>query len=165
MDKKIVAAALKTAGHYIDVEANVLYITPGFNKKSQIYGTAECSRMNAILAAFPSMTVKVQSKDRKNNAITYAMMEDFTRIMPDAAANYAEYKRVKKMSLAYRCAYKFVAAWFEETFPHYGELLVKDEKGNPVWDAVAMCQKAEEQAAKPVEAAADKPKLVLMKNA
>ena len=48
----------------------------------------------------------------------------------------------------------------------YGELLVMDEKGNPVWDAVAMCQKAEEQAAaRPVEAAADKPKLVLMKNA
>ena len=77
--KKIVAAALKTAGHYIDVEANVLYTTPTFNKKSQIYGTAECSRMNAILAAFPSMTVKVQSKDRKNNAITYAMMEEATR--------------------------------------------------------------------------------------
>ena len=88
------------------------------------------------------------------------------RIMPDAAENYAEYERVKKMSLAYRCAYKFVAAWFEETFPHYGELLVTDEKGNPVWDAVAMCQKAEEQAAaKPVEAAPAKPKLVLMKNA
>ena len=161
MDKKIVAAALKTAGHYIDVDANVLYITPGFNKKSQIYGTAECSRMNAILAAFPSMTVKVQSKDRKNNAITYAMMEDFIRIMPDAAANYAEYERVKKMSLAYRCASKFVAAWFEETFPHYGELLVTDEKGNPVWDAVSMCQKAEEQAAKPVEAAAEEPNLAL----
>ena len=59
-----------------------------------------------------------------------------------------------------------MAAWFEETFPHYGELLVTDEKGNPVWDAVAMCQKAEEQAAaKLVEATADKPKLVLMKNA
>ena len=71
--------------------------------------------MNDILAAFPTMTVKIQKKDRKNNAITYAMMEDFIRIMPDAAANYAEYKRVKKMSLAYRCSYKFVAAWFEET--------------------------------------------------
>ena len=165
-NKKIVAAALKNAGHYIDVDANVLYITLGFNKKSQIYGTAECSRMNAILAAFPSMTVKVQSKDRKNNAITYAMMEDFIRIMPDAAANYAEYERVKKMSLAYRCSYKFVAAWFEETFPHYGELLVTDEKGNPVWDAVAMCQMAEEQAAvKPVEAAAETPKLELLKGA
>ena len=95
-NKKIVAAALKTAGHYIDVEANVLYITPVFNKKSQIYGTAECSRMNAILAAFPSMTVKVQSKDRKNNAVTYAMMEDFIRIMPDAATNYAEYRTGRK---------------------------------------------------------------------
>ena len=33
-NKKIVAAALKTAGHYIDIDANVLYITPAFNKKS-----------------------------------------------------------------------------------------------------------------------------------
>jgi hypothetical protein len=121
--------------------------------------------MNRILAKFPNATLKVY-KAKTNSLVTYKMMEDFIRIMPDAAANYAEYERVKKMSLAYRCSYKFVAAWFEETFPHYGELLVTDEKGNPVWDAVAMCQKAEKQATvKPVEAAAETPKLVLMKNA
>ena len=165
MDKKIVAAALKTSGHYIDVEENVLYITPAFNKKAEIYGTAECSRMNAILAAFPAVKVVVQKNARKNDAITYEMMEAYIRIMPDAAVNYAEFERVKKMSHAYRSAYKFVAAWFEKTFPHYGKLLVKDENDNLVWDAVAMCQKAEEQAAaKLVEAAADKPKLELLKS-
>ena len=173
MDKKIVAAALKTSGHYIDVEANVLYITPAFNKKSEIYGTAECSRMNAILAAFPTVKVVVQKNARKNDAITYEMMEAFIRIMPDAAANYTEFERVKKMSHAYRSAYKFVAAWFEKTFPHYGKLLVKDENNNLVWDAVAMYRVAEAErekqeakaAAAPVEAAVEEPKLVLLKNA
>ncbi len=171
MDKKIVAAALKTSGHYIDVEANVLYITPAFNKKSEIYGTAECSRMNAILATFSNIEVVVQKNTRKNDAITYEMMEAYIRIMPGAAANYAEFERVKKMSHAYRSAYKFVAAWFEKTFPHYGKLLVKDEKGNLVWDAVAMYQvaEAEQEKAKdkaaPVEAATEAPKMTLLKSA
>lgn len=171
MDKKIVAAALKTSGHYIDVEENVLYITPAFNKKSEIYGTAECSRMNAILAAFPAVKVVVQKNTRKNDSITYEMMEAFIRIMPGAAANYAEFERVKKMSHAYRSAYKFVAAWFEKTFPHYGKLLVKDENDNPVWDAVAMYRVAEAEKAKekdaaaPVEVAAEEPKLELLKGA
>ena len=165
-NKKIVAAALKTAGHYVDMAAFRLYVTPAFEKKASYYGTLECDTMNAILDAFPNMVVEIVKSNRKNNTITYAMMENFIRIMPDAAANLAEFDRVKKMSHAYRSAYQFVADWFEKKFPHYGELLVTDEKGNPVWDAVAMCQKAEEQAAaKPVEAAADKPKLVLMKNA
>ena len=165
MDKKVLSVSLKNAGHYIDIPTNTLHVSAKFNKKAAIYGTAECETMDAILAAFPGMKIQVHTPSRKNNAISYEMMEGFIRIMPDAAANYAEYERVKKMSLAYRCAYKFVAAWFEETFPHYGELLVTDEKGNPVWDAVAMCQKAEEQAAKPVETATEEPKLVLMKNA
>ena len=151
-NKKIVAAALKTAGHYVDMAAFRLYVTPAFEKKASYYGTPECDTMNAILDAFPNMVVEIVKSNRKNNTITYAMMENFIRIMPDAAANLAEFDRVKKMSHAYRSAYQFVADWFEKKFPHYGEMLVKDEKtGEIKWDVLAQYKKAQEEAKKPVE--------------
>lgn len=179
MDKKIISAALKNNGHYIDIAANELYVTAAFNKKASIYGTAECIRMNAILAMFPTMQVKVHTTSRKNDALSYKMMEDYICIMPGASDNFAEYKRIKQMSHAYRSAYKFVAEWFAQKFPHYSELLAKDETGNLVWDAVAMYQAAEKEnekknAAPAVEAAetpasakevVEAPKLALLESA
>ena len=152
MEKKILTAALKASGHYVDMAAFRLYVTPAFEKKASCYGTPECDIMNAILDAFPNMVVEIVKSNRKNNTITYAMMENFIRIMPDAAANLAEFDRVKKMSHAYRSAYQFVADWFEKKFPHYGEMLVKDEKtGEIKWDVLAQYEIAQEEAKKPVE--------------
>ena len=152
MEKKILTAALKASGHYVDMSAFRLYVTPAFEKKASHYGTPECDTMNAILDAFPNMVVEIVKSNRKNNTITYAMMENFIRIMPDAAANLAEFDRVKKMSHAYRSAYQFVADWFEKKFPHYGEMLVKDEKtGEIKWDVLAQYEIAQEEAKKPVE--------------
>lgn len=157
MDKKVLSVSLKNAGHYIDILTNTLHVSAKFNKKAAIYGTAECETMDAILAAFPGMKIQVHTPSHKNNAISYEMMEGFIRIMPDAASNFEEYKRIRQMSLAYRSAYKYVSAWFEEKFPYYGELLVRDEKtGEIKWNALEQYEKAKrEAAAKPVEAAAE----------
>lgn len=167
MEKKILTAALKASGHYVDMAAFRLYVTPAFEKKASYYGTPECDIMNAILDAFPNMAVEVVKPERKNNAITYDMMEKYITIMPDAANNMAEFKRIKKVSHAYRSAYQYVADWFATKFPHYGEMLVKDDKtGEIKWNALEQYAKAkQEAAAKPVEAAVDKPKLELLKGA
>ena len=155
MEKKILTAALKASGHYVDMAAFRLYVTPAFEKKASYYGTPECDIMNAILDAFPNMVVEIVKSNRKNNAITYDMMKKYITIMPDAAANLAEFDRVKKMSHAYRSAYQFVADWFEKKYPHYGEMLVKDEKtGEIKWDVLAQYEIAQEEAKKPV---AEKP--------
>ena len=151
-NKKILNAALKASGHYVDMAAFRLYVTPAFEKKASYYGTPECDIMNAILDAFPNMAVEVVKPERKNNAITYDMMEKYITIMPDAANNMAEFKRIKKVSHAYRSAYQYVADWFATKFPHYGEMLVKDEKtGEIKWDVLAQYKKAQEEAKKPVE--------------
>lgn len=167
MEKKILTAALKASGHYVDMAAFRLYVTPAFEKKASYYGTPECDIMNAILDAFPNMAVEVVKPERKNNAITYDMMEKYITIMPDAANNMAEFKRIKKVSHAYRSAYQYVADWFATKFPHYGEMLVKDDKtGEIKWNALEQYARAkQEAAAKPVEAAAEDPKLKLLKGA
>ena len=60
MNKKIMNAALSTSGHYVDIDANILYVTTTFNKKAEIYGTSECSKMtnhtSPVKLCRPSMT-------------------------------------------------------------------------------------------------------------
>lgn len=172
MNKKILAAALSANGHYIDIDANTLYVTTAFSKKTEIYGTPECTKLDDILAMFPDMKVVVQSKGRSNDAITYVMMEKYIRIMPDAQINLTEFERVKKMSHAHRSAYQFVAEWFKAKFPNYGKLLVKDDKtGEIQWSAVEQYAAAQKEAAKAKTeteakaAEAQKPKLELVKTA
>ena len=159
-NKSVVTAALKNAGYYYNFATATLYMTAEFEKNSNSYGTSEYHLMNRILAKFPNATLKVY-KAKANSLVTYKMMEDFIRAMPDAAANFAEYKRIKLQSRAHRSAYKFVSEWFKEKFPHYGKLLVVDkETGEIMWDALDSYKKAAAEAdarvaAKAVETAVD----------
>ena len=159
-NKSVVTAALKNAGYYYDFATATLYMTAEFEKNSNAYGTNEYHLMNRILTKFPNATLKVY-KAKTNSLVTYKMMEDFIRAMPDAVANFAEYKRIKLQSRAHRSAYKFVSEWFKEKFPHYGKLLVLDkETGAIMWDALDSYKKAAAEAdarvaAKAVETAVD----------
>ena len=151
-------------------------MTADFEKNSNSYGTNEYRMLNRILDKFPNATLKVY-KAKSNNLVTYKMMEDFIRAMPNAAVNYAEYKRIKLQSRAHRSAYKFVSEWFRTKFPHYGKLLVVDkETGEIMWDALdeyktaateADARAAEKKAKMEVEAAvpADTSNLMLLENA
>ena len=145
-NKEIITAALKNAGHYYDFATATLYMTAEFEKNSNSYGTNEYHLMNRILAKFPNATLKVY-KSKTSTLITYEMMEAFIRAMPNAAANYTEYKRIKLQSRAHRSAYKFVSEWFKAKFPHYGKLLVVDkETGEIMWDALDSYKKAAAEA-------------------
>ena len=134
-NKEIITAALKNTGYYYDFPTATLYMTAHFEKSSNSYGTNEYRMLNRILDKFPNAALKVY-KAKSNNLVTYKMMEDFIRAMPNAAANYVEYKRIKLQSRAHRSAYKFVSEWFKTKFPHYGKLLVRDEDNNLVWNAL-----------------------------
>ena len=145
-NKSVVSAALKNAGYYYDFATATLYMTAEFEKNSNSYGTNEYHLMNRILAKFPNATLKVY-KSKTSTLITYEMMEAFIRAMPNAAANYTEYKRIKLQSRAHRSAYKFVSEWFKTKFPHYGKLLVVDkETGEIMWDALDSYKKAAAEA-------------------
>lgn len=141
MNTKIIVAALRTSGHYLDITEKTLYVTTSFEKKSNVYGTVEYKMVNDILAAFPDVQMVVQ-KNKRKETISYELMEQYIRIMPDAAACMKEYERVKLRSHAFRSPYKYVVEWFTKQYPNYGSLLVKDENGNMIWDALDNYKKA-----------------------
>lgn len=153
MNKQIINAAMKQSGHYVDASNGILYVSKSFQTNANYYGTTEYHKMNEILAVYPDMKIEPYAATRKKR-LTYELMEAFIRIMPDAEANYKEYCRIRKMSVAFRSAYKFVEDWFAKQFPYYGEFFV-EENGEAKWNVVAAFEKAKEQAeAKKNEAAA-----------
>ena len=161
MNKQIINAAIKQSGHYADVINGILYISKSFQTNANYYGTTEYHKMNEILAVYPDMKIELYAATRKKR-LTYEMMEAFIRIMPDAEENFAEYRRVRKMSVAYKSPYKFVEDWFAKQFPYYGQFFV-EENGEAKWNVVEVYKKAKEQAeakqnkaaAKPVEISAE----------
>ena len=144
MNKQIINAAIKQSGHYADTTNGILYVSKSFQNNANYYGTTEYRKMNEILAVYPDMKIELYVATRKKR-LTYEMMEAFIRIMPDAEKNYTEYKRVRKMSVAYKSPYKFVEDWFAKQFPYYGEFVV-EENGEAKWNVVAAFEKAKEQA-------------------
>ena len=143
MDKQIINAAIKEAGHCVD-HNGILYVSKSFQTNANFYGTTEYRKMNEILAVYPDMKIELYAPTRKKR-LTYEMMEAFIRIMPDAEENFAAYTRVRKMSVAYKSPYKFVEDWFAKQFPYYGEFFV-EENGEAKWNVVAAFEKAKEQA-------------------
>ena len=142
MTNKIMLKSLKELGYYYDHTTNTLTMTKAFERKSSQYGTKECKTLITLENMFAGMQTEVYQVKRKNSAVTYEMMEMFLTIMPNSEHNLKEYARVKKMSPSFKSAYKYVADWFYKTFPYYGELIVKDENDNVVWDAVKLYQQA-----------------------
>ena len=143
MDKQIINAAIKEAGHCVD-HNGILYVSKSFQTNANYYGTTEYRKMNEILAVYPDMKIELYAPTRKKR-LTYELMEAFIRIMPNAEENFAAYTRVRKMSVAYKSPYKFVEDWFAKQFPYYGEFFV-EENGEAKWNVVAAFEKAKEQA-------------------
>ena len=144
MNKQIIKDSLKQSGHYVDIFNGILYVSKSFQTNANYYGTTEYYKMNEILALRPDMKIELCAATRKKR-LTYEMMEAFIRIMPDAEENYNEYCRVRKMSVAYKSAYKYVEEWFAKQFPYYGQFFV-EENGEAKWNVVAAFEKAKEQA-------------------
>lgn len=153
MSANVTASALRTNGYYLDIANNILYMTAPYEKKSNIYGTQEYKLVCDILARFPGVQISIQKKARKHT-LSYAMMEDFIKIMPGSETMLKEFERIQLMSHAYSSPYKYVENWFEKKYPFYGKCTVKDEAGEIVWDMVELYKQAAEQKKQEAEKAA-----------
>lgn len=145
-DFTFAAQMKKNGGYFHDITTNTLHITKDFERNANRIGTWQCAVMDSLtLKSSSKPTVEVHTHKRAPR-LTYKMMEVFISKMPNAEANFAEYKRVVLKSKVARNPYKEVLNWFEETFPYYGKLtLKKDDK--LVWNALDEYHKAMEQQA------------------
>lgn len=137
--KAIVAKFVKQSGHYIDHEAQTIYVSKEFARKANLYGTNECAMLDEMMKLYSTVEVYAPKREPR---LTYAMMEVFISKMPNAEERFEAYRRIRLESAVVKNRYKHVLDWFSREFPYYKELTVRDEKGNLVWDAVKQYQQA-----------------------
>ena len=146
MENKIMNAALRNAGHYIDFVNKTVYVTRVFARKAEMYGSPEYEKMNEIEKSLKGFKIEMHMPSRKSSALVpYEKMVEFICMMPDAEKNYMEYERIKKMSLAHKSTYKYVNEWFCEKYPNYAKFAVKDENGRMSWNVIDMYHTALEE--------------------
>ena len=72
MNKQIINAAIKEAGHCVD-HNGILYVSKSFQTNANYYGTTEYRKMNEILAVYPDMKIELYAATRKKR-LTYEMI-------------------------------------------------------------------------------------------
>ncbi len=115
------------------IDDNII-ITKAFQKKAQIFGTAEYYKLKAVKAENPNATVTTKTikknpdKESFKN-VSYENMESYISSQPNAAVHMAHYEIVRERSKIQKAPYKYVAKWFVATFP--------DFRNSPVFETAA----------------------------
>lgn len=125
-------------GYFYDVDTNTLHMTKAFERKTLQYGSDEFRLVRKLREVCPEMKTEIHTRDGKAKPLSYEMMKKFIRLLPTAEVDLREMERQQKMSVAYKSPYKFMERWFNETYPHHKDLLVKNEKGETEWDVLAL---------------------------
>lgn len=123
------------------LDDTTVQVTKAFAKAAGYYGTPEFEMWQEIKKRFPKAqmvhkTIKKNPDKRTNRNMTYPNMAAYIRAKKDAAA-MAEFQKRIQMSKVQANPYRYVLAWFEQTFVDY----TADYKQY-------FAAKAEEQAAK-----------------
>ena len=103
---------------------NEVQVTKAFAKAASYYGTPEFEVWQDVKKRFPmaKMVFKMIKRNpdkRTNRNMTYANMAAYIRERKDAAVMMAEFQKRIRMSKVQANPYRYVLAWFEQTFVDY----------------------------------------------
>ena len=110
-------------------------VTKAFQKKAEIFGTAEFKLWREYVAMFPGAQMVVKSIKKKENKntrrnMTYDNIRTFLDEQENSSELLAEFERQIKLSKIQESPYHAVLAWFDATFPNYDKYkdCTKDKK-------------------------------------
>lgn len=121
--KKSTVVAMKNAPRFVD-DTHVL-VTKAFAKNARIFGTTEYKMWRAIKADCPTaeMVTKTIKKnpDKKNDTknMKYKHMAIYIRQQKNAETLMLEFKKQIDLSKVQTNPYRYVLAWFLQTFENY----------------------------------------------
>ena len=123
--KKSTVFAVKNAPRFVD-DSHVL-VTKAFAKNARIFGTPEYKMWRAIKADCPSaeMVTKTIKKNPNKKTDTknmkYKHMAIYIAQQDDAEMLMVEFKKQINLSKVQTNPYRFVLAWFLQTFENYND--------------------------------------------
>lgn len=113
----------------VDFATNTIIISKRFRDLASQKDTDEYNLMKNLKADFPSMSVHTRTSKRKGNAsakITYCKMMSYIECLPENETFIKEFETARQASPNY----SKVLAWFNESFPEYGQIPRFDSQGN-----------------------------------
>ena len=130
--KKSTVVAMKNAPRFVD-DTHVL-VTKAFAKNARIFGTSEYKMWRAIQADCPDaeMVTKTIKKnpDKKNDTknMKYKHMAIYIRQQKNAETLMLEFKKQIDLSKVQTNPYRYVLAWFLQTFENYDDYKIYFEE-------------------------------------
>lgn len=99
-------------------------VTKAFAKRASIFGTPEFNLWREYLAQFPKAqmvfkAIKRNPDKRTNRNMTYANMVSFISTRDDKEELLREFEKRLIQSKIQQNPYRYVLAWFEQTFTDY----------------------------------------------
>ena len=123
--KKSTTPSIKSAPRFVD--DNHVLVTKEFAKNTRIFGTPEYKlwreiRQDCPAAEMVTKTIK-KNPNKKNDTknMKYARMAIYIREQDDAENLMAEFKKQIALSKVQTNPYRFVLAWFKQTFQNYDD--------------------------------------------
>lgn len=114
----------------IDFITNTIIVSRSFYEAAKEFGSEECQQMTNAKAAYPNMTIAIQSGKRtknENKGLTYKYMRRFISIMDEENLSIFNRQQLYYESLYSSNAevYHHVKDWFLATYPHHKEMVVE----------------------------------------
>lgn len=116
---------MKNAPKFID--DNHVLVTKEFEKKARIFGTPEYKMWREIRQDVPDaemVTKKIKKNSNKKNDtknLTYENMAIYINEQDNAKTLMVEFEKQVKLSKVQNNPYRFVLAWFSQTFENYDD--------------------------------------------
>ena len=116
---------MKNAPRFID--DNHVLVTKEFEKKARIFGTPEYKTWREIRQDTPDaemVTKKIKKNPNKKNDtknLTYENMAIYINEQDNAKTLMVEFEKQVKLSKVQNNPYRFVLAWFSQTFENYDD--------------------------------------------
>ena len=107
------------------VNDSTALVTKAFAKRAPIFGTPEFNLWREYKAQFPNAVMHTKSIKRKPDKkvdtrnMTYKNMAEFISTQKDAKVKLAEFEFTYKRSKVQANPYRYVLAWFVQTFEGY----------------------------------------------
>lgn len=120
----------KLARYTYDVITNTLTMSPAFEKKASIYGTAEYHVLMELRRDHAGLKVEVEAaKKTTRGSLNFEQMETYIKYHRDSENRLFIFERVKALSKSQANPYAYVKKWYLENYPKYTETPELDAEG------------------------------------
>ncbi len=108
-----------------------------FAKNATVVGSPEYTMLQAARRDYPTFAVMQRQIQRNSNkesyrGLTYAYMENYIRLHPNAEQRYKEYAELRLQALCHSIRYPTIKKWFLTAYPEVAQFGMENTNAQPL---------------------------------